>query len=65
MEGISNTLNEIDALKSLNGGTLKIGLTPLAGVSATTSLLKEFTSQYPQIKLVFTESHSNLLEQEL
>lgn len=65
MEGISNTLNEIDALKSPNGGTLKIGLTPLAGVSATTSLLKEFTSQYPQIKLVFTESHSNLLEQEL
>lgn len=65
MEGISNTLNEIDALKSLNGGTLKIGLTPLAGVSATTSLLKEFTSQYPQIKLVFTESHSNLLEQDL
>lgn len=63
MQGISNTLNEIDALKSLNGGTLKIGLTPLAGIAPIMSVLKTFKEEYPQIKLEFTEEHSNNLEQ--
>lgn len=50
MNGISNTLEEINALKNLSTGTLSLGLTPLRGIPPCLLLLKEFMESYPNIK---------------
>lgn len=63
MQGINNTLSEIDALKNLNSGSLTIGITPLAGIHSIIHLLHNFHQQYPSIQIKFKETHSEELEQ--
>lgn len=65
MQGISNTLTEIDALKNLNGGSLTIGITALAGIEPIITILQTFKQQYPDIKIDFKESHSEQLKEDL
>lgn len=55
MQGISTTLDEINDLKSHNSGHLAIGITPLAGIEATSRLLTKFHVAYPNIHCRFVE----------
>ena len=55
MKGISHTLDEIQAIRNLNGGVLSLGLSPMACVPVTFSLIRSFGDNYPEILLRFTE----------
>lgn len=65
MDGLSNALIEINALKDLNKGALRIGLTPLGGMQPVTQLLSGFKESYPNIQLLLTESNAQALIQSL
>lgn len=65
MDGISNTLTEINALKDLNKGALRVGLTSLGGMQPVVQLLSSFKESYPNIQLVITEANSQMLIQSL
>ncbi|WP_338624291.1 LysR family transcriptional regulator [Selenomonas sp. TAMA-11512] len=63
MQGISTTLNEINDLKSHNRGHIVIGVTPLAGIASTSSLMAEFRAAYPNINISLVENNvKELLE---
>ncbi|SEI85518.1 DNA-binding transcriptional regulator, LysR family [Propionispira arboris] len=58
LHGVSKTLTDINNIKNLNGGILRLALTPLAGVRNFTVLLTKFREKYPQIQLVFEENNN-------
>lgn len=62
MQGISNTINEINALKDLNSGVLRLGSTPFVGMASTVRLLKGFTESYPNIKISLCEDTTDNLQ---
>ena len=62
MEGISNTLEEIHAIKNLKGGVLHIGLTAAGAVRPFVKLLKNFMESFPNIKIRLTESDTAALQ---
>lgn len=65
MHGISNTLEEIRAIKDLAGGVLKIGLTGLGGLGPCPIFLKKFHDSYPNVRLEITEGDSSFLQGQL
>lgn len=62
MNGISNTLEEINSLKNLGTGIVNIGLTALGGIPSCVFLLKEFVEGYPNIKIVVREDSTEQLQ---
>ena len=62
MQGISNTINEINALKDLNSGVLRLGSTPFVGMASTVRLLKGFAESYPNIKISLCEDTTDNLQ---
>lgn len=58
LHGVSKTLADINNIKNLNGGILRLALTPLAGIKAFTFLLAKFKEKYPQIQIVFEENNN-------
>lgn len=65
MDGISNTLTEINALKDLNKGALRVGLTPLGGIQPVVQLMSSFKESYPNIELLLKEANTQTLIQAL
>ena len=62
MNGISNTLEEINSLKNLGAGVVNIGLTSLGGIPSCVFLLKEFVESYPNIKISVREDGTEKLQ---
>ena len=62
MNGISNTLEEINSLKNLGTGIVNIGLTALGGIPSCVFLLKEFVEGYPNIKISVREDETEKLQ---
>ena len=62
MNGISNTLEEINSLKNLSDGVVNIGLTALGGINSTIFLLKAFIEGYPNIKISVREDATDNLQ---
>ena len=62
MNGISNTLEEINSLKNLSSGVLRLGLTPLGGIPACVLLIKNFIESYPNINVSIYESNTETLQ---
>ena len=62
MNGISNTLEEINSLKNLSNGIVNIGLTALGGIPSCVFLLKEFVEGYPNIKISVREDETEQLQ---
>lgn len=61
MHGISDTLEEIHAIKNLNGGVLHIGLTPLGGLASVAMLIGRFMDNYPDIRILSEEGDAKEL----
>lgn len=55
MQGISQTLEEIDAMKNLASGVLNIGLNPFYALPDFCHVIKNFNNRYPAIKLKLIE----------
>ena len=62
MTGISNTLEEINSLKNLSSGILRLGLTPLGGIPACVLLIKNFIESYPNINVSIHEDNTENLQ---
>ena len=62
MNGISNTLEEINALKNLSSGVLRLGLTPLGGIPSSAFLIKNFMESYPNINVSIYENNTENLQ---
>ena len=62
MQGISNTINEINALKDLNSGVLRLGSTPFVGMASTVRLIKGFVESYPNIRISIREDTTETLQ---
>ena len=62
MNGISNTLEEIHAIKNLKSGVLHIGLTATGAVRPFVKLLKNFMESFPNIKIKLTEHDTAALQ---
>ena len=62
MNGISNTLEEINSLKNLSDGVVSLGLTALGGIPSCVFLLKEFVEGYPNIKISVREDEAERLQ---
>ena len=62
MNGISNTLKEINSLKNLGTGIVNIRLTTLGGIPSCVFLLKEFVEGYPNIKISVREDETEKLQ---
>lgn len=56
MQGISQTLEEIDAMKNLTSGALNIGLNPFYALTDFCNIIQGFNKSYPAIKLKFIEA---------
>ena len=56
MQGISQTLEEIDAMKNLASGVLNIGLNPFYAPNNFCHVIKGFNKSYPAIKLKLSEA---------
>ena len=56
MQGISQTLEEIDAMKNLTSGVLSIGLNPFYALDDFCHAIKSFNKLYPAIKLKLVEA---------
>ena len=56
MHGISQTLEEIDAMKNLASGVLNIGLNPFCALPDFCDIVKSFAARYPAIKIKLTEA---------
>ncbi|WP_110955582.1 LysR family transcriptional regulator [Anaerosinus massiliensis] len=65
MHGVSKTISEINELKNLNTGILKLGITPLAGVAPIPQLLATFRASYPHIKISFLEENVSVVQKAL
>ena len=62
MNGISNTLEEIHAIKNLKSGVLHIGLTAAGAVRPFVKLLKNFMESFPNIKIKLAERDAATLQ---
>lgn len=62
MNGISNTLEEINSLKNLGAGVVNIGLTAFGGIPSCIFLLKNFIESYPNIKISVKEDETERLQ---
>lgn len=62
MKGISHTLDEIQAIRNLSGGVMSLGVSPMACVPASFSLIREFLDEYPEIRLQLTENSPQELQ---
>ena len=62
MHGISNTLQEINAIKNLSGGVLRLGLTPFGGIHSCVLLIKKYMESYPNIKIAVHEDSTENLQ---
>lgn len=65
MHGISNTVEEIHALKNLSAGVLNLGLTPLGGIRNCAELLKAYRKACPDIQVTLMEDNADKLQQAL
>ncbi len=65
MQGISNTLNEINALKDLNGGVLRLGSTAFGDTISSMQLIKNFIGSYPNIRISIREDSTENLQKML
>lgn len=61
MSGISSTINEINALKTMSAGNLVVGLTPLGGIKEPLQLIKGFSDKFPDITIRFKEGNTDAL----
>ncbi len=62
MAGISNTLEEIHAIKNLKSGVLHIGLTATGAVRPFVKLLKNFMESFPNITIQLAERDTATLQ---
>lgn len=62
MTGISNTLEEIHAIKNLKSGVLNIGLTSAGSIRPFVKLLKNFMESFPNIKIKLAERDTATLQ---
>jgi len=62
MAGISNTLEEINAIKNLKGGVLSLGLTSASTVRPFVKLVKNFMESFPNIKIHLAEHDTHKLQ---
>lgn len=58
-------LQELDKLKNLHQGRIRIGITPISGISSPAYLLAKFKVMYPELQLELVEGSSLQLEQQL
>lgn len=65
MHGVSKTISEINELKNLNTGILKLGITPLAGIAPIPQLLAKFRKTYPNIQISFIEENVSVIQKSL
>jgi len=63
MYDISKAAQKAAELKNLSSGNIKIGISPLTCLSATTFLLAKFHNSFPALKLIFTETSTEDIEQ--
>ena len=56
MQGISQTLEEIDAMKNLTSGILNVGLNPFCTLEEFCHVIQSFSKSYPAIKLKLIEA---------
>lgn len=65
MKGISHTLEEINAIKNLNGGALHIGVAPFGAGTVCAGILRAFAESYPEICVTLAEADSDELQKQL
>lgn len=65
MQGIGKTLEEINAMKNLSSGILRLGITPLGGTQCTGGLIADYLSMYPSIELILEEGNDAALVENL
>ena len=65
MKGISHTLEEIAAIKNLNGGELHLGVAPLCAGTVCADVLPSFAKSYSEIHVTLTENSSSELQKQL
>lgn len=65
MQGISNTLNEINALRDIRRGVFRIGLTDFGGVISSTQMIKHCMESFPNIKISVRENTTENLQKQL
>ena len=65
MKGISHTLEEIAAIKNLNGGELHLGVAPFGVGIVCSDFLPSFAKSYSEIHVTLTENSSNELKKQL
>ena len=65
LRGITTTLMEIDALRNLSEGTIRLGITAMAGLRPIVSRLKAFRESYPNIHIAFYEADTEQLQRAL
>lgn len=65
MNGISNTIEEINSLKNLSDDVVNIGLSSLGGIPTFILLLKEFVESYPNIKISVHEDTTEILQKKI
>lgn len=65
MHGVSQTISEINQMKNLASGTLTLGVTPVAGISAFVDFLERFQAACPQIRLKVMEGNVSQVQQAL
>ena len=65
MKGISHTLEEIAAIKNLNGGELHLGVAPFGVGIVCSDFLPSFAKSYSEIHVTLTENSSNELQKQL
>jgi DNA-binding transcriptional LysR family regulator len=65
MNDVSKAITKVTELKNLNSGTIRIGLSPITGVSVLTFLLAKFRTLYPSLNLILIEEGSLSLQKHL
>lgn len=65
MDDVSKAITKVSELKSLNSGVIRIGLSPVTGVSVLSFLLAKFKTLYPSLNLIFTEEGSTNIQKQL
>ncbi len=65
MNDVSKAITSVTELKNLNNGNIRIGLSPVTGVSVLTFILAKFHALYPSLSLTFIEDGSLQLQKQL
>ena len=65
MNDVSKAITSVTELKNLNNGNIRIGLSPVTGVSVLTFILAKFHALYPSLSLIFIEDGSLQLQKQL